>query len=199
MIKGFKEFLAEDSIEDSVAKHRAKKDAERHLSLDQHIHNALRAPYEHNGKVYKGNTLDGIHEYMRNDTHHPHMSKRALEDHLHSHRDIHHLDGHSRLGWTRGGQTKRSKARFFTKKELHGDQYGNKTEGMKITDTPIHRDNKVTVKRHNEKDGMGRDHISYVIDRPMDKNDPVAGVKRTVALTKLGAKVASMRARFNNE
>ena len=117
--KSYKEWVGEETLDASVEKHRAKLEAEKHDTLDQHIHRALRAPYEHNGNVYRGNTLDGIHEYLRYDTKHPHITKRALEDHLHSHKDIHHLDGHSRLGWTKKGQTKRSKARFFTKKEAY--------------------------------------------------------------------------------
>ena len=107
------------NIEARVAAERQAKEKSKAANhpLDHHIKNALKNPYETSaGKVVKGALLGDIHDHVKEWSNHK-ISKRDLEDHLD--RKYKLEQGYSRLGWTRKGQTKRSKARFYHNNETY--------------------------------------------------------------------------------
>jgi hypothetical protein len=81
--------------------------------INNHIHDALKGRYETaKGKHVYGALLSDIHDHLKSKG--VKMSARALEDHLdNNRRTFTHEQGHSLMGWTRKGLTKRSKARFY--------------------------------------------------------------------------------------
>lgn len=100
-----------------------KRSIEANHPIEHHIHNALKNKFEtHDGKIVKGALLNDIHDHVK-EWGGFNISKKKLEDHLDGMRDIKHVEGHSHAGWTRKGQTKRSKARFYTAgKEYESDK-----------------------------------------------------------------------------
>jgi len=94
-----------------------KKSKEANHSLDHHIKNAMVGRYETSaGKEVKGALLGDIHQHIKDWSNH-NISKKDLEDHLD--RKYKHENGFSRMGWTRKGQNKRSRASFYHNNETY--------------------------------------------------------------------------------